>query len=48
MVRKMIIDWNEEENYSKRSYLIMMNNSKNDISNYKFTIIPPRNIFEDK
>jgi hypothetical protein len=44
----MIIDWKEEENYSKRSELTIMNSSENDISNHKFTIIPPRKRFEDK
>jgi len=38
----MIIDWKEEENYSKRSKLIIMNNSENDISDHKFTIVPLR------
>jgi hypothetical protein len=44
----MIIDWKEEENYSKRLELIIMNSSENDISDKKFTIIPPRKRFEDK
>jgi hypothetical protein len=47
-VSTMIIDWKEEENYSKRSKLIIMNSSENDISDHKFTIIPPRKRFEDK
>ena len=38
----MIIDWKEEENYSKRSELTIMNRSENDISDHKFTIVPPR------
>jgi hypothetical protein len=44
----MIINWKEEENYSKRSKLIIMNSSENDISDHKFTIIPLRKRFEDK
>jgi hypothetical protein len=47
-VSTMIIDWKEEENYSKRSELIIMNSSENDISDHKFTTIPPRKRFEDK
>jgi hypothetical protein len=47
-VSTMIIDWKEEENYSKRSELIIMNSSENGISDYKFTIIPTRKRFEDK
>jgi hypothetical protein len=41
-VSTMKIDWKEDENYSKRSKLIMINSSENDISDYKITIIPPR------
>jgi hypothetical protein len=44
----MIIDWKEEKNYSKISKLIITNSLENDISDHKFTIIPPRNRFEDK
>jgi hypothetical protein len=47
-VSTMIIDWKEEENYSKRSELTIMNSSENDTSDHKFTIIPPRKMFEDK
>ena len=47
-VSTMIIDRKEEENYSKKSKLIIMNSSKNDILDNKFTIIPPRKRFEDK
>jgi hypothetical protein len=47
-VSTMIIDWKEEENYSKRSELIIMNSAENDISDHKFTIIPTRKRFEDK
>jgi hypothetical protein len=47
-VSKMIIDWKEEENYSKRSELNIMNSSEKDISDHKFTIIPPRKRIEDK
>ena len=47
-VSTMIIDWKEEETFSKRSELTIMNSSKNDISDYKFTIILPRKKFEDK
>jgi hypothetical protein len=41
-VSTMKIDWKEDENYSKRSKLTMINSSENDISDYKITIIPPR------
>jgi hypothetical protein len=34
-VSTMIIDWKEEENYSKRSELIIMNSSENNISDHK-------------
>jgi hypothetical protein len=44
----MVIDWKEEENYTKRSELIIMNSSKNGISDHKFTIILTRKRFEDK
>jgi hypothetical protein len=47
-VSTMIIDWKEEENFSKRSKLSIMNILENDISDHKFTIIPPRKRFEDK
>jgi hypothetical protein len=47
-VSTMIIEWKEEENYSKRSTLIIMNSSENNISDHKFTIIPTRKRFEDK
>jgi hypothetical protein len=47
-VSTMIIVWKEKENYSKRSKLIIMNSSENDISDHKFTIIPTRKRFEDK
>jgi hypothetical protein len=47
-VSTMIIDWKKEENYSKRSELTITNSSENDISDHKFTIIPPRKRFEDK
>jgi hypothetical protein len=32
----------------KRLELTIMNSSENDISDHKFTIIPPRKRFEDK
>jgi hypothetical protein len=41
-VSTMKIDWKEDENYSKRSKLIMINSSENDISDYKITTILPR------
>jgi hypothetical protein len=41
-VSTMMINWKEDENYSKLSKLTMINSSENDISDYKMTIIPPR------
>jgi hypothetical protein len=42
IVSTMKIDWKEDENYSKRSKLTMINSSENETSDYKITIIPPR------